>query len=170
MNKEDIQAALEAIGKGGITIAGDFVLEKHVEHEVANVESGGIGIQINNGGDSTLSVSDKDVKSAIEELQAMQDERGEYLMHDLDQWYAIFRVLSHFCGYPTKPKDFELTMKNIGADDLRLPCKYDNFRKVTLNKLPQNVALWRQYLNSADQYSLKQLKVAVKLMDLLHIE
>lgn len=170
MNKEDIQAALEAIGKGGITIAGDFVLEKHVEHEVANVESGGIGIQINNGGDSTLSASDKDVKSAIEELQAMQDERGEYLMHDLDQWYAIFRVLSHFCGYPTKPKDFELTMKNIGADDLRLPCKYDNFRKVTLNKLPQNVALWRQYLNSADQYSLKQLKVAVKLMDLLHIE
>ena len=53
MNKEDIQAALEAIGKGGITIAGDFVLEKHVEHEVANVESGGIGIQINNGGDSS---------------------------------------------------------------------------------------------------------------------
>ena len=170
MNKEDIQAALEAIGKSGITIAGDFVLEKHVEHEVANVEYGGIGIQINNVGDNTLSVSDKDVKSAIEELQAMQDERGEYLMHDLDQWYAIFRVLSHFCGYPTKPKDFELTMKNIGADDLRLPCKYDNFRKVTLNKLPQNVALWRQYMNSADQYSLKQLKVAVKLMDLLHIE
>ena len=81
MNKEDIQAALEAIGKGGITIAGDFVLEKHVEHEVANVESGGIGIQINNGGDSTLSVSDKDVKSAIEELQAMQDERGEVWFH-----------------------------------------------------------------------------------------
>ena len=44
-------------------------------------------------GGSTLSVSDKDVKSAIEELQALQDERGEFLMHDLDQWYAIFRVL-----------------------------------------------------------------------------
>lgn len=49
MKKEDLMAALEAISKSGIKVAGDLVLEKHVEHEVANVESGGIGIQINNG-------------------------------------------------------------------------------------------------------------------------
>ncbi|MCR5038989.1 MAG: hypothetical protein K6A94_06600 [Bacteroidales bacterium] len=49
MKKEDIMAALEAIGKSGVTVAGDLVLEKHVEHEVANVEAGGIGIQIVNG-------------------------------------------------------------------------------------------------------------------------
>lgn len=170
MNQEELQKALEALGKSGITVNGDLVLEKHVENEIGNVEAGGIGIQINNGKDSSLSVSDKDIKTAIEELQAMQDDNDEYLMHDLDQWYAVFRVLSQFCGYPKKPKDFELTMKNIGADGFRLPCKYDNFRKVTLNKLPQNVALWKQYVNSADQYSLKQIKVAIKLMDLLYIE
>lgn len=170
MNQEELQKALEVLGKSGITVNGDLVLEKHVENEIGNVEAGGIGIQINNGKDSTLSVSDKDIKSAIEELQALQDDNGEYLMHDLDQWYAVFRVLSQFCGYPKKPKDFELTMKNIGADGFRLPCKYDNFRKVTLNKLPQNVALWKQYVNSADQYSLKQIKVAIRLMDLLYIE
>ena len=170
MNQEELQKALEALGKSGITVNGDLVLEKHVENEIGNVEAGGIGIQINNGKDSSLSVSDKDIKTAIEELQAIQDDGSEYLMHDLDQWYAVFRVLSQFCGYPKKPKDFELTMKNIGADGFRLPCKYDNFRKVTLNKLPQNVALWKQYVNSADQYSLKQIKVAIKLMDLLYIE
>ena len=170
MNQEELQKALEALGKSGITVNGDLVLEKHVENEIGNVEAGGIGIQINNGKDSSLSVSDKGIKTAIEELQAMQDDNDEYLMHDLDQWYAVFRVLSQFCGYPKKPKDFELTMKNIGADGFRLPCKYDNFRKVTLNKLPQNVALWKQYVNSADQYSLKQIKVAIKLMDLLYIE
>ena len=49
MKKEDIQAALEAIGKGGIQVAGDLVLEKHVEYEVANVEEGGVGIQVING-------------------------------------------------------------------------------------------------------------------------
>jgi hypothetical protein len=79
-------------------------------------------------------------------------------------------LLAHFCGYPKKAKDFEKTMKNIGADSFRLPCKYESFRKVTLNQLPQNVALWKQYANAADQYSLKQIQVAMKLMELLQIE
>jgi len=45
MTQEELQKALEAIGKSGIHVAGDLVIEKHVEHEVANVEAGGIGIQ-----------------------------------------------------------------------------------------------------------------------------
>ena len=49
MNQEELQKALEAIGKGGIQVAGDLVVEKHVEYEVNNVEPGGIGIQIVNG-------------------------------------------------------------------------------------------------------------------------
>lgn len=49
MNKEKLQAALEAISKSGVTVKGDLVLEKHVDYEVANVENGGIGIQITNG-------------------------------------------------------------------------------------------------------------------------
>ena len=49
MNQEELQKALEAIGKGGIQVAGDLVVEKHVEYEVNNVEDGGIGIQIVNG-------------------------------------------------------------------------------------------------------------------------
>lgn len=48
MKKEDYQAALEAISKSGIIVKGDLVLEKKVDYEVANVENGGIGIQINN--------------------------------------------------------------------------------------------------------------------------
>jgi hypothetical protein len=70
MNQEELQKALEAFGKIGITVNGDFVFEKHVENEIGNVEAGGIGIQINNGKDSTLTVSDKDIKTAIEDLQA----------------------------------------------------------------------------------------------------
>lgn len=41
---------MEKILKGGITVQGDFVMEKHVENEIGNVEAGGIGIQINHGG------------------------------------------------------------------------------------------------------------------------
>ena len=166
-----MQRVLEALGRGNITVAGDLVVEKNISYEVGTVEAGGIGFQFVNGSQQTpLTATDKDIKEALEALQEARDEQGAYLMHDLDQWYAVFRVLSHFCGYPAKPKDFEQTMKNIGADDMRLPCKYESFRKVALNKLPQNVGLWKQYVNSADQYSMKQLKVAMKLMELLHLE
>ena len=41
---------LEQILKGGITVQGDLVFEKHVEHEIGNVEAGGIGIQVVQGG------------------------------------------------------------------------------------------------------------------------
>lgn len=171
MKQEKLQKTLESLAKSGITVAGDLVLEKKVEYEVNNVEKGGIGIQIINGSkELPLTNSDKEMKSVLEKLQEAKDENGKYIMYDYDQWHAVFRVLSQFRGYPTKPKDFETSMKNIGSDEFRIPCKYDNYRKVTLNKLPQNVALWKQYINSADQYSLKQLKVAMKLMELLNIE
>lgn len=41
---------LEQILKGRISVQGDLVFEKHVEHEIGNVEAGGIGIQIVQGG------------------------------------------------------------------------------------------------------------------------
>lgn len=48
MKSEELERIIETIGKGGVQVAGDLVIEKHVEHEVANVEAGGIGIQIVN--------------------------------------------------------------------------------------------------------------------------
>jgi hypothetical protein len=169
MDKQELQKTLEAIGKGGINVAGDLVIEKHVDYEVNNVEAGGIGIQVNSGREKSLTTSDEDIKEAIEALMEATDGEGQYIMHDLDQWYAIFRVLSQLCGYSSKPKDFETNMRNIGADKLRIPCTYDNYRKIVLSQLPANVTLWGQYKNSADQYSMKQIKVAVKLMQLLHL-
>ena len=46
---------LEKILKSGITVQGDFVMEKHVENEIGNVEAGGIGIQIVHGSDKSTS-------------------------------------------------------------------------------------------------------------------
>jgi hypothetical protein len=47
MKDEKIEKALEMIRKSGVTVAGDLVLEKHVDKEIGNVEKGGIGIMIN---------------------------------------------------------------------------------------------------------------------------
>ena len=40
----------EIMKSASITVQGDLVMEKHVEHEIGNVEAGGIGIQIVHGG------------------------------------------------------------------------------------------------------------------------
>ena len=114
MNQEDIQKALEAISKGGITVAGDLVLEKKVEYEVANVEAGGIGIQINHGKvDEAMTASDKDIKTSIEELLKKKDDRGEFVFRNKKQWWAVFRVLSDFCNYPKKMTAFVAKMNEL---------------------------------------------------------
>lgn len=167
----DIKEFAKAVAEGFdlSNFKGDVVGVKVVENEIGNVEAGGIGIQIINNRDTPLTKSDEEMASVIKELQEAKDENGKYIMYDYDQWYAIFVVLSSLCGYPKKPKEFERTMKNIGSDEFRIPCKYENFRKVNLPQLPNNVTLWRQNINRANDYSLKQITVALKLMDLLNL-
>ena len=46
MTKEEKLALLK---ESGLTVLGDFVLEKKVEYKIANVEPGGIGVQVNHG-------------------------------------------------------------------------------------------------------------------------
>lgn len=45
----EIEEILKQLAQGGITVQGDFVMEKKVEYEVNNVEAGGTGIQVVNG-------------------------------------------------------------------------------------------------------------------------
>lgn len=73
MKKEDLQQVIEAISKSGIHVAGDLVLEKHVEHEVANVEAGGIGIQIINGEKTSATTPEKKELSAEKLAKAIEN-------------------------------------------------------------------------------------------------
>lgn len=77
MTREELQNALEAIGKGGIQVAGDLVVEKHVEYEVNNVEDGGIGIQIINGKEEPQS----EPQSIDEQQQEGKSEKDEEMFH-----------------------------------------------------------------------------------------
>lgn len=80
MKQEDIAKALEAIGKSGITVNGDLVLEKKVEYEVANVENGGIGIQIMQEGLSNAKQQEAEPKKEIgsEELACAIENCQQY--------------------------------------------------------------------------------------------
>ncbi len=116
MKKEDMMAALEAISKSGITVKGDLVLEKKVDYEVANVENGGIGIQINNGKDVQFTVSDKDIKATLEALLKEKDDKDKLLFRNKKQWWAVYRVLSTFCQYPKQMNSFKTKITDMEID------------------------------------------------------
>ena len=85
MTQEELQKALEAIGKGGINVNGDLVLEKHVEHEIGNVEAGGIGIQINNGMAASAKEDGKE-EDAITKGGGNLTERRQAILDQLLDW------------------------------------------------------------------------------------
>ncbi len=78
MKKEDIEEALKTISKSGVTVAGDLVLEKHVDKEIGNVEKGGIGIMIN-GKEVDWKDTQKKVESSAAEPSAtsVKEERED---------------------------------------------------------------------------------------------
>lgn len=54
---------------GGIRVAGDFVMEKHVQYEVANVENGGIGIMVGGEGQQPKTTLTDDEQAIVAELK-----------------------------------------------------------------------------------------------------
>lgn len=54
---------------GGIRVAGDFVMEKHVQYEVANVENGGIGIMVAGEGQQPKPTLTDDEQAIVAELK-----------------------------------------------------------------------------------------------------
>ena len=115
--------------------------------------------------------SEEVIKRALVRLMDEKDDEGKYLVHDQGQFYGVKAVLtSPRCGLPSKPADFGKVLRNLELDNLRVPYVQESVRKIHLHQLPSNVELWHQYINIADEYSLKQVKPAVRLMQLLEEE
>lgn len=118
MKQEDIQKAMEALGKANIHIAGDFVMEKHVEYEVANVEAGGIGIQVVNGKNKDEymgTLTNEVLGKAVKQVQSMFWGQSSYAV--------IFCAVRDYYNYGENISLFEEEMNGI-AQSLRLdyPC------------------------------------------------
>lgn len=95
---------------------GDLVGLKVVENEFGNIEAGGIGIQNNIVKDIPLTVSDKDIKAAIESLLKEKDDKDKLVFKNKKQWWAVFRVLSTFCQYPKQMNSFKTKISDMGID------------------------------------------------------
>lgn len=167
MEKEEKQETLAVLGKSGIYVAGDFVMEKNMHYEVHNVESGGVGIQIVNGKEVPLAKTDKDIKAAIEELLKAKDEKEDFVFRNKKQWWAVYRVLSTFCNYPSKMTAFVTKI-----NDLELEYA-DNSTTITYDSLcaaPKDVPLmacsptaWDSLKDKSENYK-QQYVVADFLM------
>ncbi len=175
MNKEDVQAALEAIARSGITVNGDLVLNKKVDYEVANVEDGGIGIQINNyGGEkqTPLDINDKEIKEAIEELLQAKNEDGALLFRNKKQWWAVFRVLAECFNYPTQMRSFVTKMKEleVAVVDGERDLSYESLSKASKDVplMSVRVSSWNTVKDKSASYQ-QQYEVAEFLMRQLGI-
>lgn len=118
---------------GGINIK-----EMVVNGDFVHVEQGGIGKQISNGGEAPQTQSDKDIKTAIEELLQATDDKGTPIFRNKKQWWAVYRVLSTFCDYPTKMTAFQEKMKELGVDvvDGQRDLAYNSLKAPTI-EVPQ---------------------------------
>lgn len=127
MNKDDLKDALEAISKGGIKVAGDLVLEKHVEHEVANVEAGGIGIQINNGNASKTASLAKD-KVEPEKLQdeLASDKAKKYWQRLIDYGF----VDENYQLLPETTRKQAMYIAEAFAEKMRMTSKWKPFERL----------------------------------------
>lgn len=175
MNQEELRVALQAISKGGISVAGDLVLEKKVEYEVNNVENGGIGIQIINGEKkSSLTASDKDIKSAIEELLKEKDADEQLLFRNKKQWWAVYRVLFYYCNYPSQMTSFVKKMKELEVDEVddKRALSYDSLSAASKElsaMAPCKPDTWHTLKDRSDNY-YQQYVVAEFLMQKLGIK
>ena len=123
------------------------------------------------GAKGSTTKTEEAIKRAVIRLMEEKDEKGKYIVYEQGQFYGIKAVLtSPLCGLPSKPADFAKVMHNLEIDNLRVPYIYESVRKILPHQLPPNVELWRQYQNTADDYSMKQVAPAVRLMDILEEE
>ena len=116
MTQEEMQKVLETMGKGGITVNGDLVLNKQVENEIGNVEAGGIGIQ--NVYSSTPAKAAKPKKKADEKKPGCDKPKTlKYFVHGnngylMKQHKRVDIVYKKWCEWgwidrQTSPDDFD---------------------------------------------------------------
>lgn len=146
--------------------------------------AGGVNVNQLNLGDGTQNfymsgtqretvrpASETAVEQAIAALyEATFEEGGEQkpLFQDQAQWYAVYRVLVEYCGYPGKMSDFVNLVKERGYSNQSPRCDYDSLKKTSQRcpRLACRPDMWQQFANLSENYH-KQCRVAEFLQERL---
>ena len=162
MNKEDMQKAMEALGKANINIAGDFVMEKHVDYEIGNVESGGIGISILNSteektDDSLNAIDNIPTSQQMQQAVAATVKNGMWWSSRC--WAVVYRVYQ-IKGYVNNYTYFINEVKSWTVKT-GYECNYDAIQKPMVSGIyVGNPERWEK--NGAQKQAVR---LAVALME-----
>lgn len=117
----------------------------------------------------TMNASEAKVKDALLILLDATDKKGNRIFIEKGQWYAVYKVLSECHGYPTKISEFYEIMTNWGMDKVTPACSYESVKKIPthITATSNKVILWHNLKDKADPKFMKQIMVAMKLMELL---
>ena len=158
-NKEKIQSL--NIVMNGITINGPM-FDIHDNGTVNNYFTA-------SSEEKRMSASEEKIRQTILALLEATDKEGKKIFIEKAQWYAVYKVLSDGHGFPSKISEFCDIMLNWGMDKVNPACVYDSVRKVPnqISFPTPKVVLWHQYKDKAEAKFMKQIIVAIKLMELL---
>jgi hypothetical protein len=119
--------------------------------------------------DKRMNASEAKVKDALLILLDATDTEGNRIFTEKGQWYAVYKVLSECHGYPTKVSEFCDIMTNWGMDKVTPACSYESVKKIPthITATSNKVILWHNLKDKADPKFMKQIMVAMKLMELL---
>ena len=157
-NKEKIQSL--NIVMNGITINGPM-FDIHDNKEVHN--------HFITSPAQTMNASEAKVKDTLLTLLEVTNEEGKRIFTEKGQWYAVYKVLSECYGYPTKVSEFCDIMTNWGMNKVTPACSYESVKKIPTHIMATSnkVILWHNLKDKADPKFMKQIMVAIKLMELL---
>lgn len=121
--------------------------------------------------DVPSSYEKQEVINALVTLRKTTDKEGGYIFKEKGQWYAVYRVMSEYLGYPKDMRIFCNVMIDMGMCEVQPIVSYECMRKVPLNVHlpPGKVALWSSYLTRADEKARKQIVVAEELIRILGV-
>lgn len=150
MTQEEKLELIKALSQGGKT---EIVLEKNVEYEIGNVETGGIGVQINQGGGARKDGRKKTsggsrILDAVFKYAFLDDKESsiriarlyQYLTKTKVEWLAKETKVDDFRDlFLGEPKSFTMKWKG-GQQDLYYLIKRLHARK--LIQCPKGATKW----------------------------
>lgn len=125
-------------------------------------------------GQRPLTVDDRDIKAAIGELLQQKDAEEHLLFRNKKQWWAVYKVLYHYCNYPLQMKSFEAKMKelDVAQVDGKRDLSYESL-SAAVKDLPLMATskpdAWHAMKDKSDNYA-QQYEVAEFLMAKLGIK